>query len=601
MPARATGNVYESRGRWYVSITTAPKKRKSWALPTCSTEEEARARAAILADAARRLRRAGRSDVLVQILDDLAAHSGERLAATQRIVEGLLEGVEERDTVPVDAGETFGELAKKWLSGELHKAYPDHVLDVDHDKNGNRARLTKYILPHVQDVPLKAFTLDHAEDVMRKELPARSRRHIAQLLVRICRLAVYPARIITHSPIPLGWLPKPLKPRMGLYLYPEEDALLLACKRVPVARRMLEGFLAREGMRASEALGLEWRDLDLKRGVLRLEENKTDDPRAWALNPGVAEALRRWKKLVPKDAKLVFVTPDGAPIVNDRHVALRLRSDLKKAGVEREVLFESSERRMRLRAHDLRATFITLSLANGKTEQWVSDRTGHKSSVMIQRYRRAARQAEELRLGELRPMFEAIPEVAEVQASAGSETPSDDGEGGAMETTEKAVVRRAGLEPASLSALEPKTSYREATEADRGDLGSDHDDGSPPSPSVACTACTSPALRPFFETEAGERAVEALIAARATGGNLEEAVEQIPGFGDWLLRDDRFEDLVGELDLAIDLVGRSVRECRVALVELELRGEVEEQELNAAAEDWFTEITREAERAGGAS
>jgi integrase len=38
-----------------------------------------------------------------------------------------------------------------------------------------------------------------------------------------------------------------------------------------------------------------------------------------------------------------------------------------------------------VRVHDLRATFVTVSLANGKTETWVQDRTGHKSTLMIAR------------------------------------------------------------------------------------------------------------------------------------------------------------------------------------------------------------------------
>jgi hypothetical protein len=40
----------------------------------------------------------------------------------------------------------------------------------------------------------------------------------------------------------------------------------------------------------------------------------------------------------------------------------------------------------------------------------VADRTGHKSSVIINRHRRQARQAAELDLGALLPLVEAIPE-----------------------------------------------------------------------------------------------------------------------------------------------------------------------------------------------
>lgn len=57
-------------------------------------------------------------------------------------------------------------------------------------------------------------------------------------------------------------------------------------------------------------------------------------------------------------------------------------------------------------------TFVTLSLAAGKSEAWVSDRTGHKSSIMINKYRRAARSASEFGLGELAPLDLALPELA---------------------------------------------------------------------------------------------------------------------------------------------------------------------------------------------
>lgn len=52
----------------------------------------------------------------------------------------------------------------------------------------------------------------------------------------------------------------------------------------------------------------------------------------------------------------------------------------------------------RIRVHDLRAT-RGAGGANGKSEAWVADRTGHTTSAMINRYRRAAWSATELGLG----------------------------------------------------------------------------------------------------------------------------------------------------------------------------------------------------------
>lgn len=75
----------------------------------------------------------------------------------------------------------------------------------------------------------------------------------------------------------------------------------------------------------------------------------------------------------------------------------RLRDGLKLAGVTRTELFESTEHTGKMRAHDLRATFVTFSLPEGKSETWIRDRTAHKTLSMVDRYRRTARQFEELK------------------------------------------------------------------------------------------------------------------------------------------------------------------------------------------------------------
>jgi hypothetical protein len=107
---------------------------------------------------------------------------------------------------------------------------------------------------------------------------------------------------------------------------------------------------------------------------------------------------------------LVFTDERGKKISN-RHQADRYRGHLADAGIERASLFERTKARQPIRIHDTRATFITIALANGKSEAWVQDRTGHKSSQMINRYRRAARTAAELDLGNLAPLCRAIPEL----------------------------------------------------------------------------------------------------------------------------------------------------------------------------------------------
>jgi hypothetical protein len=71
-------------------------------------------------------------------------------------------------------------------------------------------------------------------------------------------------------------------------------------------------------------------------------------------------------------------------------------------------LHKTTDAQRQIRAHDLRGVFVTLSLSAGKSETWIGDRTGHDTSDMIQKYRRAARTWSELDLGALAPMDQAV-------------------------------------------------------------------------------------------------------------------------------------------------------------------------------------------------
>jgi len=278
-------------------------------------------------------------------------------------------------------------------------------------------------------VPITSFSINHTEAVMRALPEGRApatRRQVAQLLHRVLCLAVFPLRLITANPLPRGFLPKVSSGKAKGWLYPDEDAQLCAAPAVPLCWRVFYGFLNREGMRSSEAKALTWGDIDLDRGAITLDENKTDDPRAWALSAGCVAALRAWRTLREQSGPItesapVFINEEGIAIEKEYASRLvgRFRHHLQDSGITRPVLFERSASRQPIRLHDTRATFITIALANGRSEAWVQDRTGHKSSLMINRYRRAARTAAELDLGDLRPLYEAIPEFAALLDTAG--------------------------------------------------------------------------------------------------------------------------------------------------------------------------------------
>jgi integrase len=415
MAREATGELRKLADGFAARITLEGRTRKDFVLTACATEPEAEARCRALAQMASRLRRAGHQGEIEQLIAMGAkARAGRPWEAVSAAVDALCAGQVRSKGPQVPA---FADFAKQWTDGDLAKKYPDHV--PAKDTSDDDARLLRlYVNPIVGHLPLTEVQLSEADDVMAQlppRLSASTRRHVGQVVRRVLALAVYPARHIRENPIPRGWLPRGKSNKAFTCLWPKEEEQLMACGGPPLVRRLLFGVLAREGMRREEAAGLRWRDVDLERGVVRLDENKTDDPRAWALDPGVARALKLWRDAFQADAEPsdhVF-REEGRPLYVDQ-MAEHLRADLRSAGVSRAELFERTAVRQPIRVHDLRATFVTVSLANGKTETWVADRTGHRSSSMINRYRRQARTWGELGLGELVPLDRALPELAAI-------------------------------------------------------------------------------------------------------------------------------------------------------------------------------------------
>jgi len=424
MGREATGELRPLADGWAARITIQGRTRRDFVLATCATEAEAAERCKALATFAARLRRAEQSaEDTVRVLEMAAKQrAGRPWQAVCEAVDALCKG-EARDKGTGAQAPLFSEWARQWTSGELAKRYPDHVREKrSSDRDEQLLRL--HVLPHVEGVRVDEFALEHAEVVMANlsaELAPGTRRLVAHTMARLLKLAVYPGKWRKDNPIPAGWLPRLGDAKAKECLFPDEDALLMrgvsveqGKPDVPALRRIAYGFLAREGMRTDEMAALRWRNVDLERGRVYLDENKTDDPRDWNMRPDVVEALAAWKKRQPCTEPDDYVFADNGVPLNVKHLADLLRRDLRRVGVNRPQLFERSRARQPLRAHDLRATFVTISLATGKTETWVSDRTGHQSHKMIDAYRRKART---WNLGELGPLCDLIPELREAPAA----------------------------------------------------------------------------------------------------------------------------------------------------------------------------------------
>lgn len=137
---------------------------------------------------------------------------------------------------------------------------------------------------------------------------------------------------------------------------------------VPLAYRVAYAFMHREGMRKGEAEGLTWAEVDLTRGLVSLDENKTDRSRSWVLDPGVRKVLERWKTLCgkPKASAPVF------PGIKWDKLASYYRADCEAVGIGRARLFQVKANKLRLRAHDMRAFFVTAGMFSGHDALWIT-------------------------------------------------------------------------------------------------------------------------------------------------------------------------------------------------------------------------------------
>ena len=166
----------------------------------------------------------------------------------------------------------------------------------------------------------------------------------------------------------------------------EVIALIRACStRAPtgVRNRALIAVLWRCGLRISEALALELRDVDLTAGTVRVRHGKGDRSRTVGLDEQTTALLARWidrrRRLSdrgPGARAPIFCTLQGGRI--DTSYIRRLLPRLAaRAGVEK-----------RVHAHGLRHTHAAELAREGTPINIIRDDLGHTSLAVTDRYLR---------------------------------------------------------------------------------------------------------------------------------------------------------------------------------------------------------------------
>jgi site-specific recombinase XerD len=161
-------------------------------------------------------------------------------------------------------------------------------------------------------------------------------------------------------------------------------ALMKVCsQRAPtgVRNRALIAVLWRSGLRISEALALELRDVDLEAGSLRVRHGKGDRSRTVGIDEQTTALLARWidrrrgLECIGSRAP-AFCTLQGVAI--DTSYVRRLLPRLAtRAGVEK-----------RVHAHGLRHTHAAELAREGTPINIIRDALGHSSLAVTDRYLR---------------------------------------------------------------------------------------------------------------------------------------------------------------------------------------------------------------------
>jgi len=206
-----------------------------------------------------------------------------------------------------------------------------------------------------------------------KPRSASTINHHRQALATVFTLAREEWQWVEASPLPNVKKKQEPKGRVR-YLSDDERARLLeACKESSNPDLYLAVLLAlTTGGRQAETMGATWRQIDLSRATLTLEETKNGSRRTLHLSAPVLELLKERAKVRRLDTDLLFPSK-----VNPRKpVDFRQpwEAALKKAGVQD------------FHWHDLRHTFASVAAMNGATLPELAALLGHKTLQMVQRY-----------------------------------------------------------------------------------------------------------------------------------------------------------------------------------------------------------------------
>jgi len=170
--------------------------------------------------------------------------------------------------------------------------------------------------------------------------------------------------------------------RIPEVLTPDEQHALLRTPngRYPTGQRnhLLLKLMLDTGLRLSETVNLQWKDLDLNTGKLTVRQGKGKKDRTLWVGEDTLKLLRKWRERQARDVKgspgHVFTTLDGKS-VSPRYVQQMVKRCAARAGIAKDI-----------HPHTLRHSFATDLYRQTKDIRLTQKALGHANLATTQIY-----------------------------------------------------------------------------------------------------------------------------------------------------------------------------------------------------------------------
>jgi len=295
----------------------------------------------------------------------------------------------------------YTELLQRYIQGKKQSKNGSNASPNKTDTNSNDGKKKRPEVKPLTNIGMKKLSEIRPLDVQTlyskmlvRGLSPRTVRYTHAVLNSAFKQAIKWG-LLSKNPATFVDLPK--RERKEMKALSPDEAIRFITAAADDARGLVFNLALATGMRPEEYLALQWKDVDLDRGLLTIQRTLSwnrsgggwyfDEPktarsrRAVPLPPSIVRALSDYKREQEavrlkagtdwRDFDLLFVTGDGGPLL-DRNLSRRnFKAVLKRAKLPTSI-----------RLYDLRHSCATLLLTEGTNPKVVAERLGHSSTAM---------------------------------------------------------------------------------------------------------------------------------------------------------------------------------------------------------------------------